>query len=147
MAFVRTNQRLNILNITLIHRNDIVEFFIVRFPNLAGIMLHKRHVHLHQNIPCPVMNAGVIDFVIGFSPGRVNFKQECQPRLIHHLLKHKLCHRRTTNITKTNKENFNHFYKNLVISDFSSYCVNGHLSFLFFHHQYHTYNLIQLYHL
>lgn len=147
MVFVRPNQRLNILNITFIHCNDIVEFFIVRFTNLAGIMLYKRHMHLRQNIPCPVMNSSVINFVITLGPSGINFKQMSKSSLIHHLLKNKLSHRRTADITKTNKENFNHFYKNLVISDFSSYCVNEHLSFLFFHHQYHTYNLIQLYHL
>ena len=119
---IRSDNFQNIIDVAVIHRDDVVEIHIVARANLPRIMLLERNFHGFQLIAGAVMDADVAHFVKTLGGGRIYIKLLRQTLLGDHLLKNKLRHRRPTNIPQTYKQNFDH-YTAITLSVHNSHCV------------------------
>ena len=119
---IRSDNLQNVVDIAVVHRDNVVKLHVIARTNLPRIMLLERNFHGFQLVAGAVMNAGVTHLVETLGGGGIYIKLLRQPLLMHHLLKHKLRHRRPTNIPQTYKQNFN-YYTSITLSVQSSHCV------------------------
>ena len=80
----------NVVDIAVVHRDDVVEIHVVARTNLPRIMLLERNFHGFQLVAGTVMNTGVTHLVETLGGGGIYIKLLRQPLLKHHLLKYKL---------------------------------------------------------
>lgn len=71
---IRPDNLQNIVDVSVVHRDDVVEIHVITRANLPRIMLFKWNLHGFQLVAGAVMNAGVTHLVKALSSGGINIK-------------------------------------------------------------------------